>query len=85
MRDIFFYIFYIFLAIFVVSLFASTDRACKKCGSGKLKLKKITTPFGYNVSNRIILLLYMGPRKYTETLVCDKCGNSVTIKTGSPE
>lgn len=47
---------------------------CAKCG-GELKLESIRDPVGFNISKRLTLSFYKGPRKYKEELMCPACGN----------
>jgi DNA-directed RNA polymerase subunit RPC12/RpoP len=60
--------------IFAIWWRVKTFPKCSKCG-GNLELDAIRDPMGLNLSKKITLSFYLGPRKWTEELQCPKCGH----------
>jgi hypothetical protein len=67
------------LFIFFRRLLTHLRKKCKKCG-GKQNLHEIKDPLGINISNKVTLSFYVGPRKRIETWVCVDCGFKEKIK-----
>ena len=52
---------------------------CKKCG-GKFRLDSYKDSMGHNISKKVIISFWIGPRKYTEVWKCQSCGYEVEKK-----
>lgn len=78
-------IFYGIIVLFVILgiVILLNQPKCEKCG-GKYKLDKIRTPLGINLTKRLVLNFYVGPKKYNVKWVCEKCGNIKNTKHGAP-
>ena len=54
-------------------------RRCPLCG-GQLALSRISDPTGENLSKKITLSLYQGPKNVSEQWVCKKCNHKQKVK-----
>ncbi len=45
-----------------------------------MSLDKVKDPAGINATKKITVSFYLGPRKYTQILVCNKCSHKVEEK-----
>jgi len=49
---------------------------CPDCG-GKMVLSKLEDPMGFNVSKKVTVSFFNGPRKYKEIWVCETCKHKI--------
>ena len=68
----------------IFTLWSYFGRTCALCG-GRLRLEQQSDSLGFNLSKRITFSLWKGPRRYSETWKCKKCGNETTHRFWSLE
>ncbi len=59
---------------FAVLVWQTLFQKCKRCG-GRLRLDATRDPMGANLSKRITISLFKGPRRYSHTWKCKVCGH----------
>lgn len=59
---------------FAVLVWQTFLQKCKRCG-GRLRLDATRDPMGTNLSKRITISIFKGPRRYTHAWKCKVCGH----------
>ena len=54
-------------------------RRCAKCG-GKIRLVECKDSMGHNITKKVTISLWHGPRKNTDTWKCQRCGDTEVHK-----
>jgi uncharacterized protein with PIN domain len=54
-------------------------RRCSKCG-GKIRLDEYKDSMGHNITKKVSISFWKGPRRNTETWKCQSCGDTEVDK-----
>jgi hypothetical protein len=52
------------------------NRKCEECG-GKVRLDRIKDSMGHNISKKVTISLWRGPRQNTNVYKCQDCGHEL--------